>query len=201
MAPERDRPTGEADDHGHGHAGHDHDHAGHDHEHAGHGPADHDHDHDVTQVPIPALLRASRGAYGVAIRRSLAGAGIDDLPRNGPYVLGGIVNHGGSAGRLVRELGVSKQAASQLVDTLVMRGFLERQPDPQDRRRIVLRVTERGRATAEAVGSAVADVDEELARRLSAEQWAGLRAGLVALCDIRDELEDAARLSGELDDD
>jgi hypothetical protein len=42
--------------------------------------------------------------------------GHDDVPRNGPYVLGGMANQGGSAGNLVRELGITKQAASQPID-------------------------------------------------------------------------------------
>jgi DNA-binding MarR family transcriptional regulator len=145
------------------------------------------------QVPIPALLRAARSSYGHEIRSRLAAAGYDDLPRNGPFVLGGIVNRGGTSAQLVRELGVSKQAASQLIDTLVLRGYLERQPDAEDRRRVTIVVTERGRAAAALVRSGVQAVDSELAERLAPEQLAGLRAGLIALCDIRDRFEEQAR--------
>lgn len=81
-------------------------------------------------MAIPALLRASSGSYGHAIAVRLAAAGYDDMPRNGSYLLGGMVNHGGSTGQLVRQLGVSKQAASQLIDTLVVRGYLRRGVDP-----------------------------------------------------------------------
>jgi DNA-binding MarR family transcriptional regulator len=145
------------------------------------------------EVVIPALLRAARGSYGHAIRARLADAGFEDLPRNGAYVLGGIVNHGGSAGGLVRELGVSKQAASQLIDTLVLRGYLERQADPEDRRRVKIAVTERGRAAAGAVRAGVVAIDAELAALISPQELAGLRAGLTALCDIRERMEDEAR--------
>jgi DNA-binding MarR family transcriptional regulator len=145
------------------------------------------------EVVIPALLRAARGSYGHAIRARLADAGFDDVPRNGAYVLGGIVNHGGSAGGLVRELNVSKQAASQLIDTLVVRGYLERQAHPEDRRRVTIDATERGRAAAAAVREAVVSIDEELASLISAQELAGLRAGLTALCDIRERIEDEAR--------
>ena len=55
--------------------------------------------------------------------------GYDDLPRNGAFVLGGMANHGAALGDLVKQLGVSKQAISQLIDTLVLRGYLERHPD------------------------------------------------------------------------
>jgi len=148
---------------------------------------------DETEIVIPALLRHSRGAYAAAIRASLADAECDDMPRNGSYVLGGIVNHGGDASALVRQLGVSKQAASQLIDTLVARGYLERQPNPDDRRRIAITVTERGKAAAAAIRAAVRSVDARLAELITADELAGLRAGLIALCDIRDELELSAQ--------
>ena len=77
--------------------------------------------------PIPVLLRAARGSYAQAIRAQLAPEGIDDLPRNGPFVLGGMANWGGSATDLIDALAISKQAASQLIDTLVLRGYLTRQ--------------------------------------------------------------------------
>jgi DNA-binding MarR family transcriptional regulator len=142
-----------------------------------------------TAVAIPALLRAARGAYGHAVRSRLATAGFDDLPRNGPYVLGGMANHGGAAGDLIRQLGVSKQAASQLIDTLVVRGYLERQVHPADRRRMTVALTERGHTAAAAVAEGVESVDAELASLLSPAELAGLCAGLEALCEIRERLE------------
>jgi DNA-binding MarR family transcriptional regulator len=151
---------------------------------------------DDNEVGIPPLLRAARGSYGHAIRAELAAAGFDDLPRNSAYVLGGVVNHGGTAGQLVRELGVSKQAASQLIDTLVLRGYLRRSEDPGDRRRIAIDVTERGRGAAAAVRRGVEAVDSQLAVLISAEQMAGLRAGLFALCSIRERMEHEARVGG-----
>lgn len=140
-------------------------------------------------VPIPALLRAARGAYGDAVREALAAAGFDDLPRNGPFVLGGIANRGVTAGDIVRELRVSKQATAQLLDTLVLRGYLERSPDPDDRRRLTLEPTARGRAAAAEVRAAVESVDAELAGMLSAAQLGGLRAGLLALVEVRERRE------------
>jgi DNA-binding MarR family transcriptional regulator len=102
-----------------------------------------------------------------------------------------------AASQLIRELGVSKQAASQLVDTLVVRGYLTRQLDASDRRRIALELTGRGRAAAVAVRDGVDAVDAALAERLSPEELRGLRRGLVELISIKEELEEADR-SGTL---
>ncbi|HEY3872152.1 MAG TPA: MarR family transcriptional regulator [Actinocrinis sp.] len=145
-------------------------------------------DHTSTDVAtIPGLLRAARGAYALAIAERLAAAGFEDVPRNGPFVLGGMVNQGVSALEMTRGLDVSKQAASQLVDVLVLRGYLTRQINPADRRRMLIELTDRGRAAAAAIHAAVDEVDAELARRISPRQLAGLRAGLVALAEVKEE--------------
>ena len=145
--------------------------------------------HDADEVVIPALLRAARGTYALAIRARLAGAGFEDVPRYGAFVLGGMVNHGAPLCGLVRELGISGQAAGQLTDTLVERGYLERRGDPDDGQQVAIEVTDRGRAAAAAVRAGVGAIDAELARMLSPADLAGLRAGLVALTEIRERME------------
>ena len=105
---------------------------------------------------FPALLRAARRAYGSAVRGALADAGCDDVPRNGSYVLAAIARTGAPLSQIIQGLGVSKQAAGQLVDTLVIRGYLDRAADPADRRRLTLTLTERGLARPAAIRSAVA---------------------------------------------
>jgi DNA-binding MarR family transcriptional regulator len=140
------------------------------------------------EVVIPALLRAARESYSQAIGVRLLEAGFEDIPRNAPSVLGGMADHGGAPVDLIRELGVTKQAASRLIDTLVVRGYVVRQVNPDDRRRVTIALTDRGRAAASAVRSAVESVDAELESRLSAAEMVGLRAGLSALAEIRETL-------------
>jgi DNA-binding MarR family transcriptional regulator len=139
--------------------------------------------------PIPGLLRAARGSYSRAINRQLAAEGIDDLPRNGPFVLGSMARWGGSAADVIENLGVTKQAASQLIDTLVLRGYLTREVNSDDRRRMTIVLTERGRAAAVAVRSAIELVDAELATMITPAQLGGMRAGLVALERIKQRLD------------
>ena len=140
-------------------------------------------------VPIPALLRAARGAYGNAIRARLAAADYDDMPRNGPYVLGGLAANVATAGELIRQLGVTKQAASQLIDTLVVRGYLARRAHPDDRRRMLIELTDRGRAAAGVVGRRSTRSTPSWPQLLTPVELAGLVAGLVALTEIRERME------------
>ena len=136
-------------------------------------------------VAFPALLRAARATYRAAIQEALAEAGCDDMPRNGAFVIGGIARTGAPLSDIVRDLGVSKQAAGQLVDTLVARGYLERSVAPEDRRRLTITLTERGRAAAAVIRSAVDRVDAELLARVGADHVARTRATLAALVTSR----------------
>lgn len=138
---------------------------------------------------IPSLLRAARGAYGNAIAEMLAAAGFDDLPQNGHFVLAGMARHGASAVEMTKGLGVSRQSASHLIDTLVVRGYLERRVNDEDSRRLDLELTERGRSVAASVRAAVEQVDRELHDVLSDEQLAGLRAGLAALAALKEKTD------------
>ena len=103
-----------------------------------------------------------------------------------------MANRAGAPADLIRELAISKQAASQLVDLLVLRGYLERAADPADRRRLTLALTDRGRAAAAAVRAGVEQVDEALAGRLSPAELHGLMAGLAALAEIRAQAREAS---------
>jgi len=133
---------------------------------------------------MPALLRGARDTYRREIKRSLLAGGFTDLPRNGAFVLGGMANLGVPLYRLVRQLGVTKQAASQLIDTLVERGYLERVTDPSDRRRISVRPTERGKQAARRVRAGVVSIDTELEKRLPQADLEKLRTGLITLVDL-----------------
>ena len=136
---------------------------------------------DGATVVLPAMLRASRGAYARSIRRHLVASGFDDVPPDGAFVLGGMANQAAPLPGLLRELGIGEEAATRLVDALLVRGYLERAPE--------IGLTGRGRAAAAEVRAGVVAVDEELAGMITPAELAGLRAGLVALCDIRDRLE------------
>ena len=142
-------------------------------------------------MTLPALLRAAHRTYGSAIRSSLAEVGCDDVPRDGSFVIGAIARGGSPLGVIIKELGVSKQAAGQLVDTLVLRGYLERSPDPADRRRMTVALTERGRLAAAAVREAVRGVDARVIERVGADSLARTRATLAALIDVGSDQPDS----------
>jgi DNA-binding MarR family transcriptional regulator/uncharacterized glyoxalase superfamily protein PhnB len=142
-------------------------------------------DSDWGELATPALMRSARGAYAQSIRAQLHATGIDDLPRNGAFILAGIDAAGGPRHGLPSELGVTKQAVSQVIDLLVNRGYLEREPDSGDRRRVRLELTDRGKDAVAAVLRGVEAVDRQLEEVVSPEEVSALRSVLSALTDIK----------------
>ena len=147
-------------------------------------------------VSMPALLRHARLAYAVAMRTALEKATYDDMPHNGLYVIGGLANQSRARplGNLIGELRLSKQAAGQLVDTLVTRGYLKRDVDPQDRRRLTIALTSKGRAAAKVLGVARSMVDEQWLAAIGPEQAQSARKALLVLAEIgRNAIEKDSR--------
>jgi len=144
-------------------------------------------------VVIPALLRHARTTYGKAMRAALEDAGYDDIPANGLYVVGGLALGAGDVPlrQLVRELGITKQGAGQLVDQLVMRGYLTREINENDRRQLTVTLTERGRAAAEVQAKAREAIDAELVARVGEDDVRAARRALGTLIEMRQEEAEA----------
>ena len=137
-------------------------------------------------IVMPALLRWARGTYGEAMRKALAEADCDDIPPNGLFVIGGLAMGAGDVplSVLVRQLKVSKQAAGQLVDTMVLRGYLKREVDEADRRRFTVALTERGWHAAAVQRTERERIDAELEKRVGPAAMAQTRRTLGALIEI-----------------
>lgn len=89
----------------------------------------------------------------------------------------------GSAGRRQRpqtssHLGVTKQAAAQLVDYLVAHGYLRREADPRDGRAKLLVLTERGEACTAAADQAATDVVQQWSSQLPPRRFEQMRDAL-----------------------
>ena len=108
---------------------------------------------DLDVSPLEVLSRVSRLARRLDLARGTAFAehGLDGwefdvlsaLRRAGtPYEL--------SPGQLVTETLVTSGTMTNRVDRLAARGFVERRPDPSDRRGVIVRLTSTGMAVVDA---------------------------------------------------
>jgi DNA-binding MarR family transcriptional regulator len=139
---------------------------------------------EETYFSIPELMRLARGSYKRAIDAQYAARGIDDVPNPGGYLLAYLAGGEESIPELIEGLGIRKREYNEFVDKLVLRGFITRDIDA-DSGTVSFGLTERGSAAAEAIAEGGRIVDEELERRLSPAELAGLRRGLLVLGEIK----------------
>jgi DNA-binding MarR family transcriptional regulator len=139
---------------------------------------------DLDLGPMEVLSRVSRLNHHLdkARRRAFAEHGIESwefdvlaaLRRAGaPYEL--------SPGRLIRETLVTSGTMTNRVDRLVTRGFVERLPDPHDRRGVLVRLTEQGRATVDGALAGLLGRERELLAGLNGTEQKKLASLLRAL--------------------
>jgi DNA-binding MarR family transcriptional regulator len=74
----------------------------------------------------------------------LAKRGYEDIRPVHDFALNSILSGAADASQLGRAMSVTKQAAARTISILEERGYVARESDPGDRRRMRLRVTERG---------------------------------------------------------
>jgi DNA-binding MarR family transcriptional regulator len=84
------------------------------------------------------------------------GVGADLRPTHG-FVFVRLAPDGATVGEIGEHLGVTKQAASQLVAELVGKGYVRRTPHPADARARLIVLSDRGWACARAADEAAAE--------------------------------------------
>lgn len=139
---------------------------------------------DEARPSLPALLRAGRRVFGHAMRKGLMDAGHDDIPGNGLFVIGALARSPAPLSQIIAHLGVSKQAAGQLIDTLERRGYLQRSVDADDRRRLRVGLSARGRAAAQIIHATAERIEAELVQRVGSAAVVQARTTLLELIAI-----------------
>src|SRR3954454_2426405 len=120
---------------------------------------------ELDLAPVAVFSRVSRLARRLELARRDAFAEHDielwefdvlaALRRAGaPYEL--------SPGRLLRETMVTSGTMTNRVDRLAARGLVERSPDPDDRRGVIVRLTPEGKATVDGAFGALLDAERDL---------------------------------------
>lgn len=120
---------------------------------------------------IGALLRIPREA---AIRQTLAGLAADGFEDVRPAHFT-VFQHMPPQGIRLTELAeaalLTKQSMGYLVDELEARGYVERAPDPTDRRAKVVRLTPRGRRVEDTVRATIQRMEDEWATHMGQEDY------------------------------
>jgi DNA-binding MarR family transcriptional regulator len=133
---------------------------------------------------IGALLRIPREATIRRVLVGLAERGFGDV-RPAHFT---VFQHMPLAGIRLTALAeaalLTKQSMGYLVDDLEALDYVERAPDPSDRRAKVVRLTERGRQVDEAVRQVIREIEEDWSARLGQREYSELARLLRALVAI-----------------
>jgi DNA-binding MarR family transcriptional regulator len=133
---------------------------------------------------IGALMRLPWEAVTRRMLRALHENGFDDIDSPQLTVLLWPGPDGMRPSDLAARMRVSKQALNYLLGDLERLGYLERRPDPDDRRARRIRLTGRGRGLVPVIRAAVSQTEREWAASLGEERFAQLRELLVELNEI-----------------
>jgi DNA-binding MarR family transcriptional regulator len=133
-------------------------------------------------VPVTAeigeLLGAVRDGIVEEVQRRVAAAGYTDVRASHDCVF----RHLSADGVRLRDLAtlshLTAPAIGEHVDELERLGYVERVPDPSDRRAKLIRPTQRGTAFMLAAYDALAEIEGEWAAAVGAETLSRLRDGL-----------------------
>lgn len=130
---------------------------------------------------IGALLRFPWEAVQDHMLERLHREGFTDIDPS--YLI--VVQYPGPQGErpsdLAARLRISKQALNHLLGQLEHLGYLERQPDPDDKRSKRIALTPRGTKAALTIRKAVAEMEDAWTEQLGAQRFAQLRALLQEL--------------------
>jgi DNA-binding MarR family transcriptional regulator len=111
----------------------------------------------------------------------LAAQGHPDIRRRHGAVLAFLDREGTRATDLARLSGRHKQVITTLVDELTELGYVERRPDPDDRRAKLVVPTERGLDAMRRSDAIARSIEKRFAKRLGAEELARMKESLAQI--------------------
>jgi DNA-binding MarR family transcriptional regulator len=143
-------------------------------------------------IPLPPLLEDAKSAGFDELHRRLAERGYGDIRHGHGCVFRYVEREGVRLTDLAELAGHSKQAVGEFADDLEAMGYVERVPDPADRRAKIIRLTPRGMKAKEAALEIFAAIEREWAKRIGEERVAALRDALERLDEVERVSRDGA---------
>ncbi|MEU3891500.1 MarR family winged helix-turn-helix transcriptional regulator [Streptomyces sp. NPDC029041] len=132
-------------------------------------------------MALSAALLAAAGGLTQRIHEGVIARGFEGVRPAHGFAFARLAPDGATVTDLAVHLGVTKQAASQLVDELVRKGYAERRPHPEDARARLVVLTGRGRDCTRAAEEAAADVVREWGDLLGERELRSLREQLLCI--------------------
>ena len=130
---------------------------------------------------LATLVTEVLRAFVSQLHERLDAAGYSDIRPAHGHVFYTIGAEGGRVVDMAERAQLTKQAMAKLVADLEERGYLEREPDPADRRAKIVRLTDAGWAAVRVAAAAIADIERQWAREIGEERLRVLRETLAEL--------------------
>ncbi|MGW3419857.1 MarR family winged helix-turn-helix transcriptional regulator [Streptomyces phaeochromogenes] len=108
-------------------------------------------------MALSAALLAVAGELTQRIHEGVVARGFEGIRPAHGFAFARLAPGGATVTELAAHLGVTKQAASQLVDEIVRKGYAERRPHPDDARARLVVLTEQGWACTRAAEESAAE--------------------------------------------
>jgi DNA-binding MarR family transcriptional regulator len=109
------------------------------------------------------------------LHRRIAQHGHPEVRAPHGNVFGFLDDTGNQVSELARRAQITKQSMAELVAHLERQGYVERVPDPNDRRAKLVRATDRGREVYAVAREAISEIEREWTARLGAAKMRQLR--------------------------
>jgi len=135
----------------------------------------------VDLLDLPVLLLSAARSLVDGIDAGVRARGFPDLRPAHGFAFARLAAGGATVVQLAEHLDVTKQAASQMVEDLVTKGYVERRPHPDDARARLIVLTAKGWACTRAAEEAADEMLRPWAEQMGAERLAALRADLAKL--------------------
>ncbi len=123
---------------------------------------------------LGALLRIPFERINLHINQALSRAGFTDIRPSHQSVFQHLPHAGARITTLAESAQMTKQSMGALVDYLEERGYVERQPDPHDRRAYVVQRTARGWEVEHVARASIAQLEATWAASLGQEEYSDL---------------------------
>jgi DNA-binding MarR family transcriptional regulator len=133
------------------------------------------------EIPLARLFAIGYRSSVDLLHAELAGRGWTDLRPAYGFALLAVREQPATVTELAAWLGMTKQAASKLVEAMAGAGYVRRSADAEDGRAWIVTLTSRGRRLLTTVEEIYQDLERQWAETIGTEQLASVRTHLVAM--------------------
>jgi DNA-binding MarR family transcriptional regulator len=133
---------------------------------------------------LAMLMRTGYHRVMEYVQARLEQLGFDDVRPAHMAIFQNLGPEGARIGELAEHAQLTNQTVGYLVDYLEEHGYVERRPDPRNRRATLVCFTERGLDEAAACAQILDQLDDELTKRVGTKRLEQLHALLAEVTDV-----------------